>query len=103
MDYDPVNASNILNWLLALSALPADVMMIRYLNKINGEAKSNLLFMFVAILLASLLNAGYYSLRFFDIIKPYPYANGRSIIVNFVLTALAWSFVFLVRKINDKK
>lgn len=103
MEYNPVNAQNVLNWLLALSALPADLMMIVYLNKISGEAKGNLLFVFVAIFLASFVNAAFYTLRFFYIIPSYPFANDRSIIVNFVLTALAWSFVFLVRKLNRRK
>jgi len=103
MDIDSVNALNMINLLFALSALPADVMMIRYLNKIDGEAKGNLLFMFIAIFLASLFNALYYTLRFFDLISPHPLANKRSVFVNFVLTALAWSFVFLVKKLNNRK
>lgn len=84
-------------------AIPADILMIYYLQYIDkGRANSLMMFMFGAILTSSSVNAFFYIGRLLGIIESMPFASIRSIVSNLFITSTAWVFVFFVAKLHKK-
>lgn len=97
----------IINLFIALTAIPANLTVIRYLllEKTTPEVKTVkliLLLLFLGILITSSINIYFYAFSELGLIKAHPLANIRSIVVNSFVSSTSWSFVFLIRKINHR-
>lgn len=99
---------NTANLIIALIALPADIMMIYYLmkeNPLNARAKGTkkiLMLLFFSVFLASLFNTFYYLFRLWNLVENHPAANIRSLLTNLALSFIAWVFLIYVSR-NEKE
>ena len=99
--------TNILNLILAFSALPPIVVITyHFLHiKLNGSlttTKRLLIALFVGIAITAGVNVLYYIFREFDLINSAPFASIRSYVVNGMLSAISWLFFFVIRSMRKK-
>lgn len=99
---------NTANLIVAMIALPAEIMMVYYLlkeNPVNAKARGTrkvLTILFFSIFLASFFNTLYYLFRVMQIIETHPTANIKGLFTNLMLSFIAWTFLIYVSQ-KDKE